>query len=297
MWIALGLVSCFFLGLYDITKKVSLSNNAVIPVLFFASLTGALIFVPFAFLSHWGILPEHSIFFVPSISLKAHGLLLMKSTLVASTWFFAYYALKHLPITIVTPIRATGPIWTLIGALIIYKEQYSALQWIGMAIVLGFFYFFSLAGKHEGINFKRNIWIVFIMLATLLGSISTLYDKYLIAHYDRMAVQTWFSIYLIPVFLPFMMFMWYPERKKSKPFEWRWAIPLIGILLTIGDFAYYFALSDPDMLITILSVLRRTSVIISFTIGAIIFKEINLKRKAFALFGIFVGVIIMVLGS
>jgi transporter family protein len=221
----------------------------------------------------------------------------MKSTLVGSTWFLAYYALKHLPITIVTPIRATGPIWTLIGALIIYKEQYSTLQWIGMGIVLGFFYFFSLAGKREGINFTRNKWIYFIMLATFLGSISTLYDKYLIAHYDRMAVQVWFSIYLIPVFLPFMIFMWYPERQKTRPFEWRWSIPLIGILLTCGDFAYYYALSEPDMLIAILSVLRRTSVIVSFTIGAIIFKEINLKRKAFALFGIFVGVFIIVLGS
>lgn len=297
MWIFLGLASCFFLGLYDVTKKVSLNNNAVIPVLFLASSFGALIFVPFILLSLGGTIPEHSIFFVPHISIKTHGLIFLKSVLVGSSWFFAYFALKNLPITIVMPIRATGPVWTLIGAMLIYNEQYNVLQWLGIITVLGFFYLFTLTGNREGIHFKRNKWILFIMIATVLGSISTIYDKFLIANYDRMAIQAWFSIYLIPVFLPFMLFMWYPQRKKSTPLQWRWAIPLIGILLSIADFAYFYALTDKDALITILSVLRRTSVIISFTLGAILFKEKNLKRKAFALLGILGGVLLIVFGS
>jgi transporter family protein len=297
MWIFLGLVSCFFLGIYDVTKKLSLNNNAVIPVLFFASSIGALVFVPFILLSLGGTIPEHSLFFVPQITIKTHGLLFLKSTLVGTSWFFAYFALKHLPITIVMPIRATGPVWTLMGAMLIYNEQYNILQWMGIITVLEFFYFFSLSGNREGINFKRNKWILFIMIATFLGSISTLYDKFLVANYDRMAIQAWFSIYLIPVFLPFMLFLWYLKRKTSTPLQWRWSIPLIGIVLSIADFAYFYALTDKDALITILSVLRRTSVIISFTLGAILFKEKNLKRKAFALLGILGGVLLIIFGS
>lgn len=297
MWLILGIVSSFFLGVYDITKKLSLNNNAVIPVLFFASATGALLFLPFIVLSNLGVIPEQSIVYVPQVNIQTHGLIFMKSMLVGSSWLFAFFALKNLPITIVTPIRATGPVWTLIGAIIIYNEQYNIWQWIGIAIVLGFFYFFSLSGQREGINFRRNKWVLFIVAATILGSISTLYDKYLIANYDRMAIQAWFAIYMIPVFAPFLMFLWYPKRKITTPFEWRWAILLIGVLLTIADFAYFYALTDDDALITILSVLRRTSVIISFAIGSIIFKEVNLKRKAIALLGIIVGVLIIVLGS
>ncbi len=297
MWIILGLVSCFLLGIYDITKKLALNNNAVIPVLFLASLTGALLFVPLIILSYTNVIPQNTLLYVAPIAPKTHFLLFIKSLIVGVSWVFAFFALKHLPITIITPIRATGPVWTLLGALIIYKESYTAFQWIGIVVVMLFFYYFSLAGSKEGINLRRNKWVFFILLATFLGSFSTLYDKYLIAHFDRMAVQAWFSIYLVPVFLPFLLFFWYPQRKKADAFKWRWSIPVIGLMLSIADFAYFYALTYDGALIAILSVLRRTSVIISFSLGAIIFKETNLKRKAIALFGIISGVLIIVFGS
>ncbi len=297
MWIILGLVSCFLLGIYDISKKLSLNNNAVIPVLFYASLTGALLFVPLIIASYLNYLSPESLFYVAPISLKTHFLLFIKSFIVGVSWVFAFFALKHLPITIITPIRATGPVWTLIGALVIYHETYTVWQWIGIIVVILFFYYFSLAGNKEGINLKRNRWVLFIMLATFFGSFSTLYDKYLIANFDRMAIQSWFSIYMVPVFLPFLFLLWYPNRKKGEPFQWRWSIPVIGIILSIADFSYFYALTYPGSLITILSVLRRTSVIISFSLGALIFKETNLKRKAIALIGIMIGVLIIVLGS
>lgn len=297
MWIFLGLISCILLGFYDITKKLSLNNNAVIPVLFLASATGAILFVPLIILSNTNIISSHSILFVAPISLKTHGLLFLKSLIVGISWVFAFFALKHLPITIITPIRATGPVWTLFGALFIYHETYNTLQWTGILVVIAFFYYFSFAGNKDGINLKHNKWVFFIILATFLGSFSTLYDKYLIANFDRMAIQAWFSIYMIPVFLPFLFCLWYPQRKKGIPFQWRWSIPVIGIILSIADFSYFYALTYDGALITILSVLRRTSVIVSFSIGAIIFKETNLKRKAIALFGILIGVLIIVLGS
>ncbi len=297
MWILLGLVSCFFLGFYDVAKKLSLKDNAVIPILFFASATGAVLFTPILFLSNLGLISESSILFVPSVNITVHGLIFLKSILVGSSWIFAYYALHHLPLTIVTPIRATGPVWTLLGALIIYHEVYNGWQWAGITVVFISFYLFSIAGNKEGIVFKNNRWILFMVIATLLGSASTLYDKYLIGHYPRMAVQAWFSVYMIPVFLPFLIFLWYPKRKTSTPFTWRWSIPVIGILLTLADFAYFYALSQPEALITILSLLRRTSVIISFAAGALIFKEKNIKRKGLALSGILAGALLIVFGS
>jgi transporter family protein len=297
MWLVLGLVSSFFLGVYDISKKISLNNNAVIPVLFLASTAGALIFIPIVILSHLGIISDTALLYISKVDLFTHFLIFLKSVLVGSSWIFAFFALKHLPITIITPIRATGPVWTLMGAIIIYGEQYNGLQWVGLITVLVFFYIFTLAGNKEGIKFRKNRWILFIVIATLLGSTSALYDKFLVTHYDKMVVQAWFSIYMIPVFLPFVLFMWYPKRKKTTPFQWRWSIPLIGILLTVADFAYFYALSDKNALITIISILRRSSVVISFTIGAIIFKDVNIKQKGVALAGILIGVIVILLAS
>lgn len=297
MWILLTILSSLFLGGYDILKKASLKENAVIPVLYIGSASSALFFGVLVILSHIRILEPGDFLFVPDITPKEHIMFFLKSIIVGSSWFFAYFALKHLPITIVLPIRATGPFWTIIGGLILFHERFSIMQWLGIVTVMTFFYIFSLAGKKEGINFKNNKWIFSIILATILGAISGLYDKFLLSWHHRMAVQAWFAIYMLVVFLPFLMFMWFPKRKSTTPFQWRWAIPMIGVFLTIADYLYFYALSYQESLIGIVSVLRRSSVAFSFVLGAIIFREVNLKRKALALTGILVGVILILLGS
>lgn len=297
MWVFAGLLSAVLLGSYDICRKIALKENAVIPVLFLSSATGGIIFLPFVVLSSLGVIQPDSFVYIPQIEPHEHLLYLAKSLLVGSSWFFAYFAISKLPLTIVIPIRSTGPMWTLLGALLIYNEEFTVTQWIGIVIVLGFFYLFSLAGKKEGINFKRNKWIYFVVAATLIGATSSMYDKFLIPKYDRIAVQAWFSIYLIPVFIPFVIFVWYPKRKEGPAFTWRMSIHMIGILLILADFFYFFALSKEGSLIALLSVLRRSSVVISFVFGAIVFKEKNLKRKGLALIGILIGVLLIVLGT
>jgi transporter family protein len=52
-----------------------------------------------------------------------------------------------------------------------------------------------------------------------------------------------------------------------------------------------------ESLIAVLSVLRRSSVVISFVSGALFFGETNLRRKGFAMFGILVGVCLIILGT
>ncbi|MBN2349497.1 MAG: DMT family transporter [Bacteroidales bacterium] len=297
MWVLLGLSSAVFLGLYDVLRKIALKDNPVIPVLFLASATGSMLFLPLVILSGSGVIQSENVLYIPSANMHEHILFFCKSVLVGSSWFFAYYAISELPLTIVIPIRSTGPMWTLIGALLIYAEKLSFAQWAGIILVLGFFYIFSLAGKKEGINFRRNKWILYVFIATWLGAASSLFDKYLIGNYPRMAVQAWFSIYMIPVLFPFLMILWYPKRKRTFQFHWNPLIPLIGIVLVLADFLYFKALSEQGSLIAVLSVLRRSSVIISFFAGVLLFREGNLKQKGFALAGILIGIILILTGS
>jgi transporter family protein len=298
MWALFAVFAAFFLGTYDVFKKTALNENAVIPVLFFSCLSSALLFLPLALISefvpHW---LNTTSFYVPEIPYEQHRFIFLKSVIVTSSWLFAYFAMKHLPITIVTPIRATAPLWTLIGAIIIFGEKLELLQWIGLAITLIFFYMFSLAGKTEGIHFRRNKWVLFIIAATILGSASALYDKFLIANFNRLAVQAWFSFYQIAILAPIVLLLWYPNRKKTTSFKWRWAIPFIGIFLVLTDFIYFYALSFEDSLVSVISAIRRSGVVISFSIGAILFREHNLKRKGLMLLGILLGVFLLLMGS
>jgi len=298
MWALFAVASAVFLGTYDVFKKLSLNSNAVLPVLFFSTLTSAIIFLPLVLLST--IYPEvfiNSVMFIPNAPLAQHGFFFLKSVIVTSSWIFTFFAVKHLPLTIVSPIRATGPIWTLFGAILIFSEHLTMIQWIGTAVTLLFFYFFSLAGKSEGIHFTTNKWIAFIIAGTLLGSVSGLYDKFLIRNFDRMAVQAWSSIYQVGLLLPVILFLWYPKRKENTKFEWRWSIPMIGLFLVIADFLYFYAISFDGSLISVISALRRSGVIISFTLGGILFHEKNIRQKGWLLVGILAGVMILLFGS
>ncbi len=298
IWLSLAIFSAILLGVYDIFKKKSLTQNAVLPVLFLSTLFNALLFLPILYLAYFtNIQASIEIFNFRDHTITDHLLFALKSVIVGSSWTLAYYAMKYLPITIVSPIRSSGPLWTLLGAILIFGESLTFWQWIGLTITLLFYYLFSLTGEKEGISFRKNRWIVLMIFSTIIGSISSLYDKYLVAHYNRLAMQTWYHIYMVPLMLALLFIIWYPQRYRYDRFKWRWSIPMISLCLTLGDFIYFWSLSYSDSLIAIVSTIRRGSVIVSFGLGALIFKEKNIKQKAIILTGILIGLTIIIITS
>ncbi len=298
MWITLGLISAVLLGLYDICKKHALNHNAVLPVLFLSTVAG---FVPMlVFLAGSRLAPDfmlHMNCYVPAATLPEHLHILIKAGIVSVSWVLAYFAMKHLPISLFSPIRASGPAWTLLGAVLFFHERPLPMQWAGMAVIFCSYYAFSVIGQKEGVVFHRSRWILYIFLATLIGSISTLYDKHLIQQlgYTPMLVQFWFSFYNVMLLGAFTACAWWPKRKEYTPLEWRWSIAFIGLLLIAADFVYFNAVKNPDALIVILSLLRRSSVVVSFAVGVFLFGDVNRRGKAWALAGVLAGVILIVL--
>lgn len=291
-WIFLSLLSAAFLGLYDLAKKHALKENAVLPVLFFGVLTSAVIWI--ALLLAGDYLPRNQFwlrFQVDPISLQAHGLLLGKAALVGASWIFGYFGLKNLPMSIAGPIRATSPFWTILMAVGLMGERLRPTQWLGVTIILIAFYAFSLVGKLEGIRFHRDQWVSFIIAATLLGALSSIYDKFLLQStaLSPATVQAWFSIYLVPVIMPFY-WMWLRRWWPRGEFSWRWSIPLIGICLLIADFLYFTAIAQEGALISIISPIRRAAVIVSFLGGIYLHKEINFRPKAICIAVLLTGI-------
>ena len=295
VWLILSVSSAFFLGVYEVTKKHALRDNAVWLVLLFGTFSSVIIFLPLIILSATGILTTENFFHVPVVNAREHFLIILKTVIVLTSWIFSYTSLKHLPITIASPIRATGPVWTLFGALIIYNEQINTVRWVGLMITLLFFFLFSTAGKKESISFKSNKWVWFAILGTIFSAASGLFDKFLIREIDRMSVQAYFSIYQVILLTPVVIII-RSTMKNPPKFTWRLSIPLIGVILVIADFLYFYALDYPDSLISVVSVVRRGSVIVSFLFGALLFKEKNIKHKAILLVGILAGIIILFLG-
>ena len=298
MWLLLAFCSAALLGFYDVFKKKSLAGNAVLPVLGLNTLFSSLIFLPFILISHFR--PEwlqHTLFYVPDAGWEVHKFILVKSLIVLSSWTFGYFGMKHLPLTIVGPINATRPVMTLVGALLIFGERLNVYQWIGVLLAIGSFFLLSRSGKKEGIDFTHNKWIAFIVLAAVLGAASGLYDKYLMKQFNNMVIQSWYNIYQFFLMGGVLMFLWWPKRKTSTPFHWNWCIPLISVFLSAADFVYFYALSMDGSMISIVSMVRRGSVIVSFLFGAWMFHEHNLRSKAVDLILVMLGMSCLWIGA
>ena len=289
MWLTLAFVSAALLGLYDICKKHSLRGNAVIPILFLNTLFCSILLLPCAFqtpFGGWGI----------------QRYILLKAGIVLSSWLLGYIGMKHLPITIVGPINATRPILVLLGALLFFSEKLNLWQWAGVLLAITSFILLSKSGKKEGIDFKHNRWIFCIAGATVLGAISGLYDKYLMTcegglGIPRLTVQCWYNFYQMAIMGVILLVLWWPKRKKSTPFQWRWSILLISVFLSLADFVYFSSLSLDGALISVVSMVRRSCVLVSFSIGALFFHEKNLRSKAIDLMLVLLSMVLLWLGQ
>lgn len=304
MWLLLAFLSAALLGFYDTFKKKSLRNNAVIPVLFLNTLFSTLIFLPFIVLSASSHTLDGSMFYVPQMGWAAHRFILLKSLLVLSSWIFGYFAMKHLPLSIVGPINATRPVLVLVGALLVYGERLNLWQWTGVLLAILSFFLLSRSGRKEGIDFKHNRWIFCLIIAALLGAASGLYDKYLMASaqdggvgLNRMVVQSWYNIYQMVLMGIILCTIWFPKRRQSTPFRWDGAIVFISIFLSLADFVYFYALSLPGAMISVVSMVRRGSVIVSFITAVLFFRERNVKAKAIDLLLVLLGMICLYIGS
>ncbi len=296
-WIVASLVSAFFLGCYDLFTKHAVRENAVLPVLFLANACSAAVWLALMGLAAAapGTLPD--LLHVAPLTAAQHGQLLLKSALVASSWVCSYFAVKHLPLSLAAPVRATGPVWTLCGALLVLGERPSWLEFLGVAVTLGSFFGLSVAGAPEGIRFHRNKWIGWLLAGTLLGAVSGLYDKFLLGRsgFTAATVQAWFSIYLALLFLPLAL-GWKLRLWPRHTFTWRWSVPFVSFALLVCDFIYFSALRDPDALVSLVASLRRASILVAFAGGLFFFGELNGRKKLPAVAGILAGITLTILG-
>ena len=304
MWVLLAFVSALCLGFYDISKKVALRDNAVVDVLTASVLISSGILAVPLLLSRWA--PDMMLdtpFYVPSLDLQGHLLTIIKSGIVLSSWIFAYMALKHLPISVVSPWQATRPMWTLIGALLIFGERLNGWQWIGVVLAIGSILFFSFFTRHpRNPRSHRTIsskYYIALALAILIGACSGLYDKYMMRRFDHNAVQVYYTLYQA---LMMLVVCAIHHRRTHTPVRFngmRAVLPiaLISVFLVISDNVYMLALQDPDSMIAIVSTIRRGGTVIGFAYGLIFLKEQDPWKKVLSMIGVLAGLICLAIGS
>lgn len=290
MWVPLATVSTLCLGFYDVMKKLSVSGNNVLGVLFLNTLFGALFMLPVIIV---GLM--HGNYGLGG-TLAGHGFILVKSGIVLASWLLGYASIKHLPLTIAGPVNASRPVLVLVGALLIFGERLNLWQWAGVLIGFWSLFFISRVGGREGFSLKSSRWVWMAIGATALGAVSALYDKYLLTRFEPLEVQAWYSLYqlvIVGVTLGVIM----KVTRVTTPLRWRWTIPLISVFLTVADIAYFYSLSLDGSMIAVVSMIRRGSVIVSFFYGVIALHEKNIRLKLIDLTMLLIGLTFLVIGS
>ena len=306
MWIVLSFISALCLGFYDISKKIALRENRVIDVLTASvCISAVLLSVPLWLSRLCPDMMTETPFYVPQLDFEAHLYTILKSLIVLSSWIFAYMSLKHLPISVVSPMQATRPMWTLVGALLIFGERLNTWQWIGVCLAIGTIFLFSFKNKSQIKNLTSQIdskYYIALALAILIGACSGLYDKYLMRRYDHNAVQVYYTFYQALM----MAVVWtiansrsFVTRKSSNrpSIKKIWVIILISVFLIVSDNVYMLALRDPDSLIAVVSTIRRGGAVIGFAYGLVFLKEPDPWRKVLCMIGIGAGLICLAIGS
>lgn len=308
-WVILAFASALCLGFYDISKKIALRDNSVVDVLTASVLFSSGILAVPLMLSRW--MPDMMMdtpFFVPPMDAFGHLLTLVKSCIVLSSWVFAYMALKHLPISVVSPWQATRPMWTLVGALIIFGERLNSWQWLGVILAIGSIVAFSFKKNASIDNLKsqiKNRYYIALALAVLIGSCSGLYDKYMMRRFDHNAVQVYYTFYQA---LLMLVTWWAVKRHRAKRSHEKKRFPgfqlvnipaivLISVFLVMSDNVYMLALQDPDSMIAIVSTIRRGGTVIGFAYGLLFLKEQNPWKKILSMIGILAGLVCLAMGS
>ena len=312
MWLILAFLSAALLGFYDSFKKKALQDNAVTTVLFLNTLFSTIIFAPLIVLSYTTNLLDGSIFHVATGGWEVHKWIILKSVIVLSSWTFGYLGMKHVPLTIYGPINATRPVLVLLGAILVYGEQLNVWQWIGVLLAVVSFFMLSRSSRKEGISFSHNRWIWFIVASAVLGAISGLYDKFLMnpqgLGLDRMIVQSWYNFYQMLMMTIVLAVIHHQGSGHGLMSFFRAVgeglhshgiitIAMISVFLSAADFVYFYALSLPGAMISIVSMVRRGSVIVSFLFGAAFFHEKNLRSKAVDLAFVLLGMVFLWIGG
>jgi len=297
IWIGLGLFAGLLLGTYDFFTKFALREKSVLEVVFLSSIIGSILWIPFFFvpdglvavLDPIGLYPKH-------FSWLEQLAVLPKSLLMVGTWILSYYSVKSLPLSISAGVRASGPIWTAFGAVLLLGEVLSATQWLGIFVATCAYYYFSLIGKREGISFHGNVWVLCMLAATVMSSANALYDKHIIVNMglDLASVQAYSAVQRALIALALLPWIFRGLEIRSLIAR-NWAIPAIAVTYVLAEFIYLWSVNSEGAMISVISILRRTNLIMVFGLSAVFLRENFIERKILAIAGVLLGIILVIL--
>ena len=281
MWLWLSLGSALLLGVYDIAKKQALKRNGVYWILLCSTALTTLFLSPF----------------LSAGPITDHYRLMFKAVLVSVSWISGLKAMECLPLTTVSTIKASRPMFVVIFSILIFGERLNLVQWLGVAVVMAALFLSTRSSHHDTDKMTSAKGVFYMIVSVLSGAASALWDKHIMQSMEPLFVQSWTNVYITILLALVLLVQFLVDRKNFQPLTWDWKLLLIAVLITVADALYFFAVKEPDALLSIISMIRRTSVVVTFLGGVLILKEGHVRDKAHVLVLMLLGVALLLSGS
>ncbi|MDD6307901.1 MAG: EamA family transporter [Clostridia bacterium] len=275
-WILFVVLYSVFKSARDGMKKAALKRNTSLEILFFYTLIGFILIIPFS----------KNVF---SLEPRYYYYIAIKSLVVGSAWLFAFKALQNMSVSHYGIMDLYSVLFSTLLGVSILGETMTVPRVLGLIlVVIGLL----LVNRRNHANEKKlSATVLFAALAScFLNAISGTMDKILMQNVEAGQLQFWFMFYMLIMYSTYIL----ASRTKLnvKTLIKNYWVYIMSIVFVIGDRLLFIANASPYSKVTVMTIIKQSSVLVTILIGWAFFKDKNIRYKAFCALIVLAGIVI-----
>lgn len=280
LWILFVFIYSLLKGSREGMKKAALKKSSANEILFFYTLIGWIITLPS--LAEALALEPVYIFFA-----------FIKAAVVCTAWIFSFIALKNMSVSLYGIMDLSRMIFSTMLGVFVLGESFTLPKAIGVTLVIVGLMLANLKKNASSKGMTLPILIA-ALLNCFFNAISGTMDKVLMQHMESSQLQFWFMFFMTVIYGVVLLIR--KEKISIRSLKTNYWIPLMSLSLIIGDKLLFEANANPASEVTLMTVIKQSSVIVTVLTGWLVFKEKNILYKlmctAIVLAGIFIAILL-----
>lgn len=286
-WIFLVLLYGLLKGGREIAKKKAMDRNSVMEVLLAYTLLSFILVIPQA-PNAGGLEP------------KFYFLIAIKSFCMFLAWLCGFYSLKKIPVSLYGILSLSRVLFATLLGVVVLHETMTTYKLIGLILVCAGLLLLKFNPKKDNqlTPEKDNqpeiaaIFIILAFISCIFNSISGFMDKILMRNITSSQLQFWYMLFIIIYYGIFVIIKKIKISPSVLKNVWVWAL---AVMFVIGDKALFIANANPNSQITIMTLIKQSSCIVTILGGKFIFKEKGIAYKLFCASIVILGIVFGVL--
>ncbi len=255
-WVLFTLVFGICKGLREGIKKKALGKSSTFEVLFLYTLIGFILVIPTA----------KDVFCVPW---QYYFFIGIKSLVVFTAWICSFNSIKHMPVSLYGVMDTSRVIFSTLMGITLMGESASIRQMAGLVLVVMGLVLVNVSRKDD--TKVKNKYLFLTLTACLLNATSGVMDKWLTKTVTSGQLQFWYMFFLAAMYGVYILFS--KTRVDFKAIKKNYWIIILAIVFIIGDRALFIANANPESRITVMTLIKQSSVFAAILAGRAMFNE------------------------